>query len=66
MQKRAFLQYLPDFIEFEKDNIYITEVSGYDNPEYQLSINRKLNHYENESKKSNKLYIGKKVDGKTI
>lgn len=66
MQKRAFLQYLPDFIEFKKDNIYITEVSGYDNPEYQLSMNRKLNNYENESKKSNKLYIGKKVDGKTI
>lgn len=66
VQKRAFLQYLPDFIEFKKDNIYITEVGGYDNPEYQLSMNRKLNHYENESKKSNKLYIGKKVDGKTI
>lgn len=65
-QKRAFLQFLPDFIEFTDDNIFITEVSGYDNIEYQNLMKKKSLHYESESIKSNKLYKIKVVDGKSI
>lgn len=64
--KRAFLQYLPDFIEFANDKIDIVEVSGYDNIEYQNLMERKIKHYQNESLKSRGLYQVKVVNGKFL
>ena len=65
-EKRAFLQYLPDFIEFEKEHIQIVEVSGYDNEDYQNLMNRKIEHYKKESVKSKGLYQSKIIVGKDL
>lgn len=64
--KRAFLQYLPDFIEFDNEHVNIVEVSGYDDVQYQNLMKRKIKHYENESLKSEGLYQVKVVDGKLL
>ncbi|MDX4028352.1 hypothetical protein [Aliarcobacter skirrowii] len=64
--KKAFLQYLPDFIEFSKDKIEIVEVSGYDNLEYLRLLDRKIKHYDEVSKNSNNLYGSKIVDGSLL
>lgn len=64
--KRAFLQFLPDFIEFKENEINIVEVSGYENIEYKNHLERKTKHYENESIKSEGLYKFKVIDGKEI
>lgn len=65
-EKRAFLQYLPDFIEFEKEHIQIVEVSGYDNEDYQNLMNRKIEYYKKESVKSKGLYQSKIIIGKEL
>ena len=64
VSKRAFLQFIPDFIEFEKENIIITEVSGYENEDYQNHLKRKEKHYHKESRKSKEFYKYKNIKGK--
>jgi hypothetical protein len=67
--KRAFLQFLPDFIEFSEfseNNISIVEVSSYENIEYQNLMKRKVEYYKNESFKSSGLYQFKVIDGKKL
>lgn len=61
--KRAFLQFIPDFIEFSKDEITITEVSGYTDEKYLSHLDRKEKHYLKESQKSKGLYKFKKIIG---
>lgn len=61
--KRAFLQFIPDFIEFSKDEITITEVSGYTDEQYLSHLDRKEKHYLKESQKSKGLYKFKKIIG---
>lgn len=66
IQKRAYLHYLPDFIEFNKNIINIVEVSGYDSIEYQNLLDKKRKHYENESEKSKGLYQAKVISGEKL
>ena len=61
--KRAFLQFLPDFIEFLPQNIVITEVSGYTDNSYIQHLNRKKEHYLKECNKSKGLYKYNEVIG---
>jgi len=65
-EQRAHLIYRPDFIEFSEDDIKIVEVSGYNDENYQALLDRKIIHYQDESRKSCGLYSYAVVNGKEL
>ena len=61
-----YINYHPDFLEFRDNKLIITEVSGFDNKEYTVHMNKKIRYYTNYIKNKERFFSFKKIDGKTL